>query len=216
MAAAHGFCVLLGPDYAGKSSALFRLRQTAPQWRTVSVDDAYLAPEHALIGRLRREVPAVAGADATAQLDAWSPEFLATLLGTAVVHLRDEVARHTAHGPVVVDSYYYKILAKCRLAGVRENPMFAWWRSFPQPVRVLRLEVPPRTTWRRCGAGAALNSLEHYGEKPDWEGFRRYQSDLDKIMREETDGLPVTVVPAQDNPADTAAALQEALAHEFR
>ena len=205
------FCVLLGPDYAGKSSALGLLRGSAPQWRAVSVDDAYLAPEHALIGRLRRDLVK----DVAAHESAWSPEFFAALLQTAIVHLRDQLLGDASGTPAVVDSYYYKILAKCRLAGVADNPMFAWWRSFPRPRRVIYLDVPPQTAWRRSRQGADLNPLEHYGPRPEWDGFRRYQEDLAKVMREEIHGLPVTVIEEQDHPARTAAAIREVLIHEL-
>ncbi|MET9679268.1 hypothetical protein [Streptomyces coeruleorubidus] len=205
------FCVLLGPDYAGKSSALDQLARTAPQWQILSVDDTHLAPEHALVGRLRRNVVK----DVAPHRSAWSPEFFATLLQTAVVHLRDQLLRTDAATPVVVDSYYYKLLAKCRLFGAPDSTLFAWWRSFPQPRRVIYLDVPPETTWRRSRQGADLNLLEHYGPQPAWDGFRRYQRDLAKVMRDEIQGLPVTVIEQQDRPETTTAAIREVLTHEF-
>ncbi|MFI6689980.1 hypothetical protein [Streptomyces sp. NPDC050485] len=206
------FCVLLGPDYAGKSSALARLLAEAPRWRPVSVDDGQLAPEHALIGRLRRAVVT----DVAARAGAWSPEFFGTLLQTAVLQLRDQLLAGAPGQPAVVDSYYYKLLAKCRLAGVPEHPMLTWWRSFPKPRRIIYLDVSPHTAWRRSHDGADLNVLEHYGPHPDWDGFRRYQEDLAKLMRDEIRDLPVSVIEEQGTPARTAAAIQEVLAHEFR
>ncbi|HEX9338714.1 MAG TPA: hypothetical protein VF892_22645, partial [Pseudonocardiaceae bacterium] len=142
------FAVVLGPDFAGKSSALAVLRG----FRVVSTDRRFVAARHDVVSQLRR---AVSGVD-----DNYSPDFLAALLQTAVVHLRDEVVR--AAEPVVVDSYYYKILAKCRLAGVGDNPMFDWWRSFPQPARVIYLTVSAASAWRRCGRGTKLNPLEFH------------------------------------------------------
>jgi hypothetical protein len=55
-----------------------------PGWRTVSTDDAYLGVEHGLIAELRQNVfrhvlPGLGGA--------YSVEFLASLLQTAVVYL---------------------------------------------------------------------------------------------------------------------------------
>src|SRR5215510_9719888 len=111
------FCVLLGPDYAGKSSVLAELSGLATPWRCVSVDDAFLGPGHGLIASLRRHLVQ----DALPLLGtAYSVDFVASLLQTAVLHVRDQVL--AAGGtPVLVDSYYYKILAKCRLAGASEN-----------------------------------------------------------------------------------------------
>lgn len=203
------FCVLLGPDHAGKSSVLAELAGAADQpWQLVSLDDAWLAPEHRLLADLRqhlvRQVLPRVGTS-------YSEEFVAGLLQLAVLHLRDRVLA-AGDTPVLVDSYYYKILAKCRLAGVRENPMFAWWRSFPQPARVIYLDVAPATGWQRCGAGAVANPLEFYGDRPEWPLFEAYQTDLRKVMLEETAHLPVTVVAEHDGVARTAALVREALA----
>ncbi|GGY27262.1 hypothetical protein GCM10010326_21020 [Streptomyces xanthochromogenes] len=177
----------------------------------LSVDDGRLSPEHALIGRLRRNVVK----DVAPYRSTWSADFFTTLVQTAVVHLRDQLLRTDAGSPVVVDSYYYKLLAKCRLAGAAESPLLAWWRTFPRPARVIYLDVPPETTWQRSHRGADLNVLEHYGPRPAWDGFRRYQTDLAKVMRDEIQDLPVTVIEEMDRPEPTAAAIREVLAHEF-
>lgn len=205
------FCVLLGPDYAGKSSALGHLSRTQPRWRTLSVDDAFLAPEHALIGRLRRH----AVQDVAAHREAWSPELFATLVQAGAVHLRDQLLRADPDTPVLIDSYYYKLLAKCLLAGAPDGPLFAWWRTFPQPLRVVYLDVTPETAWQRCRRGADLNLLEHYGPRPEWDGFRRYQNDLVKSLLGEIQHLPRTVIAEQDRPQDTVAAIREVLTREF-
>ncbi len=205
------FCVLLGPDYAGKSSVLGELTRAASPWRCVSVDDDALAPEHRLLADLRRRL----ARDVLPGLgSAYSDDFLAGLLQLAVLHLRDRVLA-AGDAPVLVDSYYYKILAKCRLAGVRENPMFGWWRTFPLPARVIWLDVSPATAWRRSGEGAGTNPLEYYGDRPEWPDFEEYQTDLRKVMLEETGRLPMTVVAEQDGVARTAAAVGEVLAREY-
>ncbi|MFF3916363.1 hypothetical protein ACFYZB_23300 [Streptomyces sp. NPDC001852] len=202
------FFVLLGPDYAGKSSVLSELTRTGAPCRVVSTDDEFTAPAHALISRLRRDVvrdvlPAL-GRD-------YSPEFLAGLLQTAVLHQRDLVLRAAPGEPVLVDSYYYKILAKCRLSGVPDNPMFDWWRSFPQPRRVLFLDVTPENAWQRSGRGAAVNPLEHYGRQADRLSFETYQADLRKLLHEEVRRLPVTVIEPRGDVARTARDVREAM-----
>jgi thymidylate kinase len=205
------FCVLLGPDYAGKSSVMSELSAAASSWRLISTDSAFLAPEHALIGRLRRALVT----DAAAPGAGYSPDFLAAMMQLAVLHLRDRILQNRDAGPVVVDSYYYKIAAKCRLAGASAGPMFDWWRSFPQPRRVLYLDVSRESAWSRCGQGASLNSFEHYGPRPDRAAFERYQVDLAKAMHDEIRHLPVTVIDEQENPAKTAAVVQQALHDEL-
>lgn len=204
------FFVLLGPDYAGKSSALAELPAALPHWRFVSVDDLFLDPAHELIARLRRQlVKDVLPALGTA----YSPDFAASLMQTAVVFLRDRILAGDARKPVVADSYYYKILAKCRLM-CGENPMFAWWRSFPQPRRVIYLEASPETAWRRCTAGRRANRLEHYGERADWETFEAFQTDLHKVLLDEIRHLPVTAIPERDGVARTVHDIGQVLSDE--
>lgn len=205
------FDVLLGPDYAGKSSVLTELAAAEPSWRFVSVDDAFLQPQHALIARLRRQL---VGEALPGLGTAYSPDFIAGLLQTAVLHVRDQVAA-SAGAPVLVDSYYYKILAKCRLAGAAENPMFDWWRSFPQPRRVLFLDVSPETAWERCGLGAVANPLEYHGDEPTWAGFRSYQDDLREAMLEEVRELSVVRLSEQDGIDRMARDVREVLADEL-
>lgn len=202
------FSVLLGPDGAGKSSVMGRLAQLLPEWRLLSTDSAFVAPEHALIPRLRRDLldhllPGLG--------TAYSVDFMASVLQTAVVHLRDQVLDSDPSVPLLVDSYYYKILAKCRMAGVQDSRMYSWWRSFPQPSRVVFLDVPPGTAWRRRGAGAELNALEHDGADGDWAGFERYQTNLRKLLLEEVRDLPVTLVKEHPDIDTAAEAVREVL-----
>lgn len=201
------FFVVLGPDGAGKSSVMAETSARLPGWRTVSTDDAYLGVEHGLIAELRQNVfrhvlPGLGGA--------YSVEFLASLLQTAVVYLRDQIDTQ-GPGPLLMDSYYYKIIAKCRLAGLRESAIFSWWRSFPQPCEVVYLDVSPETTWRRSENGARLNPLEYFGTAPQWLGFENYQRSLRKLMLEEVGQLPVTMIQEQPCVARTADAVLEVL-----
>lgn len=80
---------------------------------------------------------------------------------------------------------------------------------------MIYLEVSPESAWERASEGAALNRLEHYGEQATWEGFRRYQSDLAKVMRDEIQDLPVTVIKEQGSPVRVAAEIREVLEHEL-
>lgn len=195
------FSVLLGPDGAGKSSVMERLADLLPQWRLLSVDSTLVAPQHALITRLRKDLQdyLLPGLGTV-----YSADFLASVLQTAVVHLRDQVLARDPEVPVLVDSYYYKILAKCRMAGVQDSRIYSWWRSFPQPDRVVFLDVSAESAWRRRGEGTQLNVLEYDGPTANWESFERYQKNLRKLLLEEVGELPVTILREQPD-ADRAA-----------
>lgn len=185
--------MLLGPDYAGKTSVMRALRPDLGQ-NLVEVEGGALA-------ELRRLLM-------TKVWGAYSPEFVAGMLQLAAIHLRDRL-RDNVHGGALVDSYYYKILAKCRLCGIEgDHPMFAWWRTFPRPRRVIYLEVTTAEAWRRSRFGADLNPLEHYGSTPNRLGFEAYQRDLSKLMREELEGLNVNVIQAGNSVARTAQAVK--------
>lgn len=202
------FFVLLGPDMAGKSSVMAAAARRLSGWRLVSTDDAFVTAEHDLITRLRRSVLS----DVLPNLGkAYSVEFLASVLQTAVVHLRDQIVLRDRRTPLLMDSYYYKILAKCRLAGIPANPMYSWWRSFPQPQAVVYLDVSPESAWRRTRGRSQLNPLEHFGTSPEWCGFERYQRRLRTLMLEEVRRLPVTVIEEMPSASQATDAVLEVL-----
>jgi hypothetical protein len=165
-------------------------------WQPVSYDHAFVQPECALVDDLRDSfvTTALRGLG-----KAYSPDFVLTLLQTSVVYLRDQVLRAGPNQPVMVDSYYYKILAKCMLTDLVNEELFAWWRSFPQPQRVIYLDVDPETAWRRSDEGARLNQFEHYGATPTFGGFWQFQTDLRELMVQELGAVPMTVLHEPDS-----------------
>ncbi|UUU36925.1 hypothetical protein JIX56_09055 [Streptomyces sp. CA-210063] len=179
-----------------------------PGWRMLSTDDAFIGRGHELVGALRRQVVE----DVLPNLGtSYSVDFLAGVLQTAVVHLRDQVERQDEDVPLLMDSYYYKILAKCRLAGIEQNPMYTWWRSFPQPRAVVYLDVSAASASRRSAEGARPNPLEYYGERPERLGFDSYRKSLRKLMLEEVRDVPVTLIEELPGVAGTADAVLEVL-----
>jgi thymidylate kinase len=201
---ARPFTVLLGPDYAGKSSVLRRLAADG-SWTVVSYDRGLLDPNAPLVGRVRDEF----FGEALKEPGRYSPDLVLTIMQVAVVHLRDQVAA-APPGRVIVDSYYYKILAKCRLLGLSNEALFSWWRGFPQPDGVVFLDVPPHVAWRRSGCGADVNGTEYYGDEPTEAGFRAFQTDLRQTLLAEVADRDVTVVAQPDGLAEAVETVERA------
>ncbi|MFI1359883.1 dTMP kinase [Streptomyces sp. NPDC020898] len=190
-----GFWTLLGPDFAGKSTVLDRLHDDHG-WRVVSYDDRYLE-QYPLIARLRQRWIDDAFLWAG---ERYSPELVLSVLHTIVLHLRDQLARSTGPEPVIVDSYFYKLLAKCRLLGLEHDPTFDLWRLFPRPRGVLYLDVPPEVTWARSGQGALLNAFEQRPGTAGRAGFLQLQSELREALLKEVGDVPLTVIDGSADP----------------
>lgn len=189
------FWTLLGPDLAGKSTLLARLKDEHG-WQVVSHDDRFLG-DHPLVARLRGcwtdEALVWVGKRYTAEL-------VLAVMHAVILHQRDELARQSGPGPVIIDSYFYKVLAACSLLGVTHGPTFDYWRSFPRPEGVVYLDVPPEVTWERSGQGERVTAFEHYGPAVTRDGFVRMQADLRVRMLAEVKGLPLTVVDGTTTP----------------
>lgn len=200
------FWTVLGADYAGKSEVLQTLRRQT-EWQAVSYDDPYI-DGHPVVQWLRE----FAFLDAYNRLgQPYSAEFTFSLLTPIVLYLRDAVMRTAAHAPTVVDSYYYKLLAKSIITGIADERACAIWRSwlYPQPQGVVFLDVAPEVAWNR--ARGLLNAFEYHGTKPMWEGFARFQRDLRRVMLDEVKELPSVMVDANGPPPSVAADVIAAL-----
>jgi thymidylate kinase len=204
-----GFWTLLGSDFAGKSTVLNTLHDEHG-WRVVSYDDRYLG-DHPLISRLRQHWIDDAFVWSGRR---YSPELVLSALHPIVLHLRDELTRCAGHERLIVDSYFYKLLAKCRLLGVEHEPLFSYWRSFPRPRAVLYLDVPPEVAWARSAQGSRLNPFEYHAVPALPEGFLRLQSEMRSAVLEEVGSVPVTVVDGDADPKTVVAKVLAALGTE--
>jgi thymidylate kinase len=183
------FWTLLGPDFAGKSTALARLRDEH-DWQVVSHDDTFVQ-DYPLVAKLRRcwidDALTWAG-------KCYTEELVIAAMHPVILHQRDALARQRGPQPVIIDSFFYKVLSACELLGVTHPPTFDYWRSFPPPEGVIYLDVPPEVAWERAGLGRTVSTFEYYGDTPTRDGFLRMQRDLRERMLAEVKGLPVTVI----------------------
>jgi thymidylate kinase len=193
-----GFWTILGPDFAGKSTALARLHDEH-RWQVVSHDARFVGP-YPLVAMLRRCWSEAASARAEKRHTA---ELVLSVAHSIILHQRDEVTRlgrDAGPEPVIVDSYFYKVLAACSLLGMSHDRTFSYWRSFPRPRGVVYLDVPPEVTWERTQRGADVTGFEHYGDSVSRAGFIRLQHEMRARMLAEVNDLPVTIVDGTAEP----------------
>jgi thymidylate kinase len=200
------FWTVLGADYAGKSTVLRTLARDR-SWRLVSYDDPYVRGH-----RVVRQLRSSAFFEAYQQIGRpYSRDLVFSLLTPVALYLRDEAVRQAALGPTVVDSYYYKLLAKGTVTGIAREPATSLWRSLPRSGGVVFLDVDPEVAWRRAGGPGNLNPFEYHGPAPTFEGFARFQAELRAAMLREVAGLPVVMVDANARPDRVAAEVRAAL-----
>jgi thymidylate kinase len=188
-------CVLVGGDHVGKSSLLRHL-QLHSEWRTIGYEPND-GPSDAPLTQLRQAFDQFLASAAVR-----SAELVLSGLQLPLMYLRAQLRSEITHGNVLMDSYYYKILAKCALKGLFDSAIFELWRGLPAPDAVIFLRADPQTLWQRSGAGALVNPFECYGERPSRQGFLRFQADLMAQIALELRGLRVYEVDADATFAD--------------
>jgi len=201
------FYVLLGPDYAGKST-LLRALSARSSVQLVSYDDGAGSGQPSFAGSFRNAFAAVSSTMASG---AMSSEFILSLFHAYVVFVRDQIASAKTSRPIVLDSYYYKILAKCVLAGIRDEEIFALWRALPQPSRVFYLDVDSEVAWQRCERGGLLNGFEYYGAQPTRPGFVRFQQDLRTVMLNEAAKSKIEIINQDSSLDDLVGDIEEVI-----
>jgi thymidylate kinase len=184
--------VLLGPDYCGKSSVMHALAAEGA-WNMVSCDDEFLPEAYRSIARLRHVffesvLPHVK------QMP--TPEFLLHGLQMSTVFLRDWANQQSARGPTLVDSYYFKLLAKCACAKLLADDVLAGWRAYPPPDEVIYLATDPHVALARSRSRGGPNPFEAMSDPRDEQGFVDFQDRLGRRMRDEIRHLPTTVIDA--------------------
>jgi thymidylate kinase len=147
-----------------------------------------------------------------------TPDFALLGLQMSTAYLRDWSNKLREHGPVLVDSYYYKVLAKCSCAAWGRADALEAWRRYPQPDEVIYLSVDPEVALARASAHGGPNPFEALGGKPsaDRDGFLRFQARLAQAMREEIRSIPTSVVDANRSHAEVVHDVRRLLERRHR
>ncbi len=184
------FCVLLGTDFSGKSSALREVARRS-DWRAVSYDDELVPEQFSFIRRLKPDLMGTI----LPNLAQFSPEMLIGWLHVTELYIRDASLAFVREGrDVLADSSFYKMLAKCVLKGLGDDPIVQSWRAFPPADRIIFFRMTPEQLVERVPELGKLNALEHYGSTPTRDGFLSFQRDLQDKMLEEVRGLPLDIL----------------------
>lgn len=144
------FLVLLGIDGSGKSTLLSELRTAGVA--TVSWHD------------LRsHEVPAMLAPDAPTSIKArLTPQARAMFVGGHLVAQYEYLVRPSIESgtTTLLDSYYYKLLAKERLLGFAHPSLEMLCAELPQPDHVIYISVDPEESLRR--KRGVISPYEHF------------------------------------------------------
>jgi thymidylate kinase len=200
----HPWAVLVGPDCVGKSSVL---RELATRGRSVvSYDDDMLESRYAVLSQLRRALDTALQGGVE-----YSADFLIAGLSLVTFYLRDEMQRRRHGASVLVDSYHYKVAAKCRIFGLDRGRTNLPWQNFPQPDLVIMLRTEDEVLWARASRRTWLNRFEHHGRCPERESFVSLQRELVASLRELARGVPLVEVDAGAPLAEVCDRVEDAL-----
>lgn len=175
------FLVLLGIDGSGKSTLLSSLADAGVQ----------TASWHELRSH---EVPATLAPDApTAIKNRLTPLARAMFIGGHLVAQYEYLVRPRIEAGVttVLDSYYYKLLAKERLLGFADGALESLCIELPQPDGIIYVDVDPRESFRR--KAGRLSPYEHFDDASE-ESYVTFQSQLARALLTATDSAPDHVI----------------------
>ncbi|WP_230646898.1 hypothetical protein [Bradyrhizobium sp. Leaf401] len=147
---------------------------------------------------------------------AYSDELLLSVFHVYMVYLRDRIMASAQDRPIIVDSYYYKLWAKCVLLGFVNESIFSLWRSLPRPTYIIYLDIDPELAWRRSSLGRALNRMEYYGSTPSRHGFDKFQLELRDLMLKEVLGISCTRVEVSSDQQPTVEQVERLLVERRR
>lgn len=181
------FLVLVGIDGSGKTTLLSRLSLPGvmtTSWRELRGHDvpATLAPDAPTL--IKNRLPVLSRA-----------MFVGGHLVAQYEYLVRPQLDSGAH--VLLDSYYFKLLAKERLFGTAHQALEDLCRELPQPDGVIYIDVPPLMSYQR--KRGLLSPYECDGH-PTEASYIRFQTSLATAIRTQISDVPNVVI---DGTADT-------------
>ncbi len=202
------FSVLLGGDFTGKTTLLKHLSAGSGEVICLTHENVILNDNSGTL----RHLMAVFNTHAKNYSHQFSADFVTTCFHLYLVALRDLITRTEGDAQLVVDSYYYKILAKCQLCGWGNEYFFSAWRGFPKPAHVFMLDTSPETAWERARQLNGIHALESYSADPsDAQSFYRFQEDMYHCMKREVGDTPSTVISGTHDVDATAAIILQTI-----
>lgn len=190
--------VVLGPDGAGKSTALQGMSRQRPGWAFPVMDpDRLYQPaglEHMAWTQTTHPRVVVESLPSLGRTT-----LLAHIFSILVdFHVRPGLQRGRV---VVCDSYHYRFAAKSRVIDPGTASLMEHVGSkAPRPDLAIWLDMPLHRAWRLKGSAC---SVMEGGWNRDYAGFERLQTEVKRIVLEEyLSDLPTVRIPADRAPEE--------------
>lgn len=200
------FIVLVGIDGSGKSTLLERLAEAGvhtSSWHDLRSHD----------------VPAMLAPDAPTAIKArLTPLARSMFIGGHLVAQYEYLVRPALEQgeDVLLDSYYFKLLAKERLLGFAQPALETLCRQLPQPDGLILIDTPPELSWSR--KAGALSVYEHFGT-PTEANYLAFQRGIETSLRKATRAIPSVTLDGRQPPSalvDSALTALETLATKWK
>lgn len=192
------FIVLIGIDGSGKSTLL----------RALADAGVHTTSWHDLRSH---DVPAMLAPNAPTEIKArLTPLSRSMFIGGHLVAQYEYLVRPALDlgQDVVLDSYYFKLLAKERLLGFAQPALESLCLELPQPDALILIDTPPELSWSR--KAGELSSYEHFGA-PTRSNYLAFQEGIDAALRDAAHTLPSAVLDGRQLPSALLADALEAI-----